>query len=87
VNLEHYPAGLGSSKHFGGRSGTPRICLGCTEKRLGRIGLLKDSLKHRLPWVYLNLATVFLVAIVVSVFESTIVKVAGLAIFMPIVAG
>ena len=34
-------------------------------------GPLRDSLKHRLVWLYLNLATAFLPAGVVSAFEST----------------
>jgi len=50
-------------------------------------GPLMDSLKHRLPWLYLNLATAFLAAVVVSAFEFTIVKVVALAVFLPIVAG
>ena len=50
-------------------------------------GPLMDSLKHRLPWLYLNLATAFLAVVVVSAFEFTIVKVVALAVFLPIVAG
>ena len=50
-------------------------------------GPLRDSLKHRLPWLYLNLITALLAAVVVSVFEFTIIKVVALAVFLPIVAG
>ena len=50
-------------------------------------GPLSNSLKNRLPWLYINLATAFLAAGVVSMFESTIVKVVALAVFLPIVAG
>src|SRR6478752_7718179 len=46
-----------------------------------------DSLRKRLPWLLINLATAFLAASVVAVFEGTIAKVTALAIFMPIVAG
>jgi magnesium transporter len=46
-----------------------------------------DSLRRRLPWLIVNLATAFLAASVVAVFEPTISKVTALAIFMPIVAG
>lgn len=45
------------------------------------------SVKKRLPWLYVNLATAFLAAMVVSLFESTIAKITVLAIFLPVVAG
>lgn len=45
------------------------------------------SLGKRLPWLYVNLATAFLAAIVVSFFEETIAEYAALAVFLPIVAG
>jgi magnesium transporter len=45
------------------------------------------SVRLRLPWLLLNLATAFLAAGVVSLFEGTIAKYVPLAIFMPIVAG
>ena len=45
------------------------------------------SLRLRLPWLYLNLATAFLAASVVGAFESVVAKVAALAIFMPVIAG
>ena len=45
------------------------------------------SVRLRLPWLMINLATAFLAAGVVSLFERTIAKYVVLAIFMPIVAG
>jgi magnesium transporter len=45
------------------------------------------SVRLRLPWLMINLATAFLAAGVVSLFEKTIAKYVVLAIFMPIVAG
>ncbi len=42
---------------------------------------------RRLPWLYVNLATAFLAAFVVGLFEETIAKWTALAIFLPIVAG
>ena len=50
-------------------------------------GPLIESLRHRGPWLYINLATAFLAALVISQFESTIVRVAALAAFLPVVAG
>jgi magnesium transporter len=46
-----------------------------------------ESLRKRLPWLVINLATAFLAASVVGVFESTIGVVTALAVFMPVVAG
>jgi magnesium transporter len=46
-----------------------------------------ESLRKRLPWLAVNLATAFLAAFVVGLFEETIDKVVALAVFMPIVAG
>lgn len=45
------------------------------------------SMKHRLPWLVVNLGTALLAAIVVSIFENTIAKYAVLAVFMPVIAG
>jgi magnesium transporter len=50
-------------------------------------GPLKNSLRNRLPWLYMNLATAFLAALVISFFESTIAQVVALAVFLPVVAG
>lgn len=46
-----------------------------------------ESLTKRLPWLAVNMATAFLAATVVSLFEHTISQVVALAVFMPIVAG
>ncbi|GIW48088.1 MAG: magnesium transporter MgtE [Deltaproteobacteria bacterium] len=45
------------------------------------------SLKKRLPWLHINLATAFLAASVVNLFEDIIAKITVLAVFLPIVAG
>ena len=50
-------------------------------------GPIKNSVLRRLPWLYINLATTFLAALVISVFEGTIEKVVALAVFLPVVAG
>ena len=46
-----------------------------------------ESLRKRLPWLGINLATAFLAASVVAIFETEIGLFPVLAIFMPIVAG
>ena len=45
------------------------------------------SVRMRLPWLLVNLATAFLAAWVVSLFEGLIAKVTVLAVFLPVVAG
>lgn len=45
------------------------------------------SVKKRLPWLFVNLATAFLAASVVATFESIIAQITVLAVFLPVVAG
>jgi len=45
------------------------------------------SMRKRLPWLHVNLATAFLAAGVVALFEPTIAKFTVLAVFLPVVAG
>jgi magnesium transporter len=47
----------------------------------------RRSVRMRIPWLVVNLATAFLAAAVVSLFEGTIQRLALLAVFMPVVAG
>src|SRR4051794_14364969 len=46
-----------------------------------------ESLRKRLPWLIVNLATAFPAASVVALFQNTISAVTALAVFMPVVAG
>ena len=48
---------------------------------------LSLSIKTRLPWLHVNLATAFLAASVVALFEDIIAKMTVLAVFLPVVAG
>ena len=45
-----------------------------------------QSVKKRLPWLYLNLLTALASVLVISFFENTIQMVIALAVFMPVVA-
>lgn len=45
------------------------------------------SVRRRVPWLLVNLATAFLAALVVRPFEDTISRAAALAVFMPVIAG
>lgn len=47
----------------------------------------RESLRQRLPWLTINLATAFLAAWVVSIFEATIAQLAVLAALQGIIAG
>jgi magnesium transporter len=46
-----------------------------------------ESVKKRLPWLYLNLLTALVSALVIGFFEDTIKMMVALAVFMPVVAG
>ena len=50
-------------------------------------GPLASSVRRRLPWLVLNLGTVFLAAAAVGLFEPTLVKVVALAAFIPVIPG
>ncbi|GAU76729.1 Mg-Co-Ni transporter MgtE [Fusibacter sp. 3D3] len=67
-----------------------------TEDLLMLSGVSKDeavgsklavSIRRRLPWLIINLATAFLASFTVGLFEDVIVQVVALAAAMPIVAG
>ncbi|HSC14802.1 MAG TPA: magnesium transporter [Gammaproteobacteria bacterium] len=45
------------------------------------------AVRKRLPWLLINLATAFLAALVVGLFESTIAQFTALAVLLPVVAG
>jgi magnesium transporter len=46
-----------------------------------------ESLRKRLPWLQVNLATALIAASVVAIFEGSIDRWTTLAVFMPVVAG
>jgi magnesium transporter len=45
------------------------------------------AVRRRLPWLSVNLATAFLAAAVVGLFEDTIARITALAVLLPVVAG
>ena len=57
---------------------------GGDEKSFSPVGF---SLRKRLPWLYVNLATAFLAAAVVGLFQNLIARLTILAVFLPVVAG
>ncbi|MGD8869332.1 MAG: magnesium transporter, partial [Gemmatimonadales bacterium] len=48
---------------------------------------VSSSVRKRLPWLQINLATAFLAAFVVGLFESTIARYTALAVLLPVAAG
>ena len=51
------------------------------------LGAFWDSVKGRLPWLCINLATAGLAALVITLFQSTLGQVVALAAFLPVIAG
>ena len=58
--------------------------VGKDERTFSPIGF---SLRKRLPWLHVNLATAFMAASVVALFEGVIAKITILAVYLPVVAG
>ncbi len=58
--------------------------VGSTERAFSPITF---CLRKRLPWLHVNLATAFLAAAVVALFEDVIARITVLAIYLPVVAG
>jgi magnesium transporter len=54
------------------------------ERALSRVPF---AVRQRLPWLEINLATAFLAAFVVGLFEGTIAQYTALAVLLPVVAG
>ncbi len=54
------------------------------ERTLSKVSF---AIRKRLPWLQINLATAFLAAAVVWVFEDTISRFTALAVLLPVVAG
>lgn len=59
---------------------------GVPSEKVSEVGML-PMLRTRTPWLVLNLGTAMISAVVLSLFEGTIAKIAILAAFFPIVAG
>jgi magnesium transporter len=57
---------------------------GKDEKALSKVSF---AVRKRLPWLEINLATAFLAASIVGIFEETIARITILAVFLPVVAG
>ena len=54
------------------------------ERALSKVAF---AIHQRLPWLEINLATVFLAALVVGLFENTISRYTALAVLLPVVSG
>ncbi|HEV8230024.1 MAG TPA: magnesium transporter [Candidatus Limnocylindria bacterium] len=60
------------------------VGVGREERALSRV---RFAVRQRLPWLEINLATAFLAAFVVGLFENTIAQYTALAVLLPVVAG
>jgi magnesium transporter len=60
------------------------VGVGKEERALSKV---TSAVRSRLPWLEINLATAFLAAAVVGLFEDTIAKYTALAVLLPVVAG
>jgi magnesium transporter len=54
------------------------------ERALSKVSF---AIHQRLPWLEINLATVFLAAFVVGLFENTIARYTALAVLLPVISG
>jgi magnesium transporter len=50
-------------------------------------GPARDSVLKRLPWLAINMGTLFIAITVVDIFESVIASLVALAVFLPLVSG
>ena len=57
---------------------------GADERALSPV---RKVIRSRLPWLYVNLITMFMAAAVIGLFEGLIARVAALAVLLPVVAG
>jgi magnesium transporter len=57
---------------------------GADERALSPV---RKVVRSRLPWLYVNLITVFMAASVIGLFEGLIARVAALAVLLPVIAG
>jgi len=51
------------------------------------LGPFWKSVRGRLPWLCVNLATAGIAAVVITIFQSTLAQVVTLAVFLPVIAG
>ncbi len=61
-----------------------RLAGGSAEEHLG--GTAADAIKRRLPWLYVNMLTISIAALVVYVYQPTIQRAVVLVVFMPVIA-
>lgn len=55
--------------------------------RASALSPLGESIRRRVPWLVVNMGVALCAALVVSLFEDTIAKVAAVAAIMPVIAG
>jgi magnesium transporter len=84
VGVIRYDALVNAAKQEASEDMQAMFGAGRDERALSKVTF---AIRKRLPWLEINLATAFLAAAVVGIFEDTIAKITVLAVFLPVVAG
>ncbi len=84
LGVIRYDALVKAAQHDATEDSLAMFGAGREEKALSGVWF---AIRKRLPWLEINLATAFLAASVVALFEDTIARITVLAVFLPVVAG
>ena len=84
LGIIRYDALVTAAQHQASEDLQAMFGAGRDERALSKVSF---AIRKRLPWLEINLATAFLAAAVVGIFEETIAKITVLAVFLPVVAG
>jgi len=84
LGIIRYDALVSAAQHDASEAIQAMVGAGREERALSKTTF---AIRKRLPWLQINLATAFLAASVVGLFEDTIARFTALAIFLPVVAG
>jgi magnesium transporter len=84
LGIIRYDALVNAAKQDASEDVQAMFGAGRDERALSKVSF---AIRKRLPWLEINLATAFLAAAVVGIFEETIARITVLAVFLPVVAG
>lgn len=84
LGIIRYDALVTAAQHEASQDLQAMFGAGRDERALSKVSF---AVRKRLPWLEINLATAFLAASVVGLFEDTIARFTALAVFLPVVAG
>ena len=84
LGIIRYDALVTAAQHDASEDLQAMFGAGRDERALSKVSF---AIRKRLPWLEINLATAFLAATVVGLFEDTNARITALAVFLPVVAG